>query len=123
MNKSEHIINRKGKIDGRIKDFLIVIGLALILGVSVWNVFYNDEPIQATGAMNETEQKISRLLTQIDGVGVAEVMIYQSEEGETSAVVVCDGAKDFQVLICIREAVATALGTEEKAVKVYLKKD
>ena len=73
--------------------------------------------------MSENEEKISRLLSEMDGVGEAQVMIYEENDEVQSVVVVCEGAGNFQVVIRIREAVAAALGTEEKAVKVYLKKE
>ena len=72
--------------------------------------------------MTETERKISLLLEEIEGVGKASVMVCETEEGILGAVVVCEGANDIRVNINVREAVATALGTEEKAVKIYLKK-
>ncbi len=64
-----------------------------------------------------------RLLEEIEGVGEANVMICENEEGVQSVVVVCDGANDLRVVINVREAVAAALGTEENAVKIYLKKE
>ena len=42
---------------------------------------------------------------------------------DAALVVVCEGANDFQVVMHVREAVAAALGTEQKAVKIYLKKE
>ena len=50
-------------------------------------------------------------------------MICETEEGVLGAVVVCEGAKNIRVNMDIREAVATALGTKESAVKIYLKKN
>lgn len=98
--------------------------LALTLVFAVWKVFYDGDTknvISVSGS--ETEQKISLLLKEIDGVGEANVMIYETEEGVKSVVVVCEGARDLQVVMNVREAVAAALGTEEKAVKIYLKKE
>ena len=71
---------------------------------------------------SETEQKIGQMLSQMQGVGEASVVICQTEEGVESVVVVCEGAKQLQTVVNIREAVATALGIEQKAVKIYLKK-
>ena len=91
---------------------------------AVWKVFYDGDTknvISVSGS--ETEQKISLLLKEIDGVGEANVMICETEEGVKSVVVVCEGARDLQVVMNVREAVAAALGTEEKAVKIYLKKE
>ena len=111
-------------INGRIKDVLILSILAFVLIFAAWKIFYNDESGSAAGvaSASESERKVSRLLEQIDGVGEADVMICETEDGVQSVVVVCEGAKDLQVMMNVREAVAAALGTEEKAVKIYLKK-
>lgn len=109
---------------GKLKEILLLAVLALVLIFAVWKIFYDgDETTSVSEAtLTESEEKISRLLREIDGVGDAEVMIYETEEGVQGAVVVCEGANDFQVVINVREAVAAALGTEEKSVKIYLKK-
>ena len=62
------------------------------------------------------------LLNEINGVGEVDVMIHETEEGVQSVVVVCEGAENLLVNMHIREAVAAALGTDEKSVKIYLKK-
>lgn len=128
MNKSEQImqtaIKRKGFWNGKIKDVLLLSVLALILLFAVWKIFYTeDENSLKSVSASETEDKISRLLSEINGVGEADVMICETEDGVQSVVVVCEGANDLQVVMDVREAVAAALGTEEKAVKIYLKKE
>lgn len=72
---------------------------------------------------SESEQKLCALLKEIDGVGDVNVMICESEDGVQSVVVVCEGANDLRVNMNIREAVAAALGTDEKSVKIYLMKE
>ena len=56
-------------------------------------------------------------------MGDVNVMICESEDGVQSVVVVCEGANDLRVNMNIREAVAAALGTDEKSVKIYLMKE
>ena len=109
---------------GRIKDVLLLGALGLLLVFAAWKVFYTEDSAvkTSTATQSETERKVSRLLSEIEGVGEASVMICETEEGVTGAVVVCEGANDIRVVIDIREAVAAALGTKEKEVKVYLKK-
>ena len=63
------------------------------------------------------------MLQEIDGVGDASVIVYEKEDEIESVVVVCEGANNLRVVLNVREAVASALGTEEKAVKIYLKKE
>lgn len=108
----------------KIRDIAFIALLAFILLFACWKVFYKDEAedLSSQTALTETEKKIALLLQEIDGVGEASVMVCETEDGVTGAVVVCEGAKNIRVNMEIREAVATALGTEEKAVKIYLKR-
>ena len=121
---SEREKRKKFRFDNRIKDICILAVLALVLVFASWKIFGSEKEVEETAStLSQTEEKISRLLEEMDGVGEASVMICETEEGVQSAVVVCEGAKDLQVIMDIREAVASALGTKEKAVKVYLKKE
>ena len=128
MNKIEEKrgtpIKRRMLVDGRLKEILLLSVLAFALIFAAWKIFYTDETSDAATAFSgsESERKVSRLLQEIDGVGEADVMICETEDGVQSVVVVCEGARDLQVMMNVREAVAAALGTEEKAVKIYLKK-
>ena len=123
FEKSERMRFKK-ETDGHMKDFVVISILALVLAVVAWRVFGNDENEQTISfSGTENEAIVSRLLQEIEGVGAAEVMIYQTEGGVQSVVVVCEGANDLQVVMNVREAVSAALGTEEKAVKIYLKKE
>ena len=110
---------------GKIKEIVLlgILGVTLIFGA--WKIFYSEKNSTALKQASQTdsEEKISRLLEEIDGVGDASVIICQTENGVEGAVVVCEGANDFFVVMKVREAVAAALGTEEKAVKIYLKKE
>ena len=110
---------------GKVSEILWIAVSGFVLLISAWLLFYRDGKTTSTSKFSQTEneQKIGRLLENIEGVGEAEVMIYETEEGVQGAVVVCEGANDFFVVIKVREAVATALGTEEKSVKIYLKKE
>ena len=108
----------------KLKDVLIVLILAVILIFAVWKIFYTDEEASAQSVgVSETETRVERLLEQIDGVGNASVMVCETEEGVQGVVVVCDGANDLQVLLNVREAVSSALGTDPKLIKIYLKKE
>ena len=128
MNNLENkaVSERKKRLNGKIKDLLIIGGLALLIVFAAWKIFYQEERIDgqtSVSTLSESEEKVSRLLEEIDGVGEAEVMICETEEGVEGVVVVCEGAKNLQVVMDIREAVAAALGTKQNAVKIYLKKE
>lgn len=130
MNKQDNRFMRSKLLNaflkkGRWRDILLmgILGFALVF--VTWKLFADDQTEEtfSGGIATQTEEKVSRLLTEIDGVGNAEVMICETEEGVQSVVVVCDGARDFKVVMTIREAVAAALGTEEKTIKIYQKKE
>jgi hypothetical protein len=125
LNREENQEKRlSDKRKEKIKEMLLFCGLALILLVVVWQVFgVKDKAAVKEITYSEKEIKVARMLTEMEGVGDVEVMIYEGEEGVESVVVLCDGATDLRVIISVREAVATALGTEEKRIKVYLKKE
>ena len=109
---------------GRSKDILILAVIGLGLLVAVWSVFQptQTENSVATMSFKGEEQRLGYILSQMDGVGEAEVMICELDDGEKSAVVLCEGANDFQVVINVREVVAAAIGTNARNVKIYLKK-
>lgn len=124
--KNAHLKERKTLFQGKRKDWIIFGIIALVLLLAVYFVFQDKESKSVMTAteytQTETEWKIQRLLEEIDGVGDAEVVVCETEAGVQSVVVVCEGARDLQVIMTIREAVASAVGTQEKSVKIYLKK-
>ena len=124
MNKGE---SKKESLllSGRIKDVIWISIVALILFLACFLVFGKEENVEsvAMAQMTEKEQKISQILHEIDGVGEVSVVVCEEEDEVKSVVVVCEGAKDIRVVMEVREAVATALNTQQKSVKIYLKKD
>lgn len=113
------------KIKERWKDLLLLAILALALLFAAWKVFHKDnsDSESVSLSMTEAEAKVSRLLQEIEGVGDAEVIVCETENGEKSVVVVCEGANNLRVIMNVREAVAAAVGTDENLVKIYLKKE
>lgn len=113
------------KIKERWKDLLLLAILALALLFAAWKVFHKDnsDSESVSLSMTEAEAKVSRLLQEIEGVGDAEVIVCETENGEKSVVVVCEGANNLRVIMNVREAVAAAVGTDENSVKIYLKKE
>jgi len=111
---------------GKIKDIILLAVLAFALLFAAWKIFHGDDESQDKTVnllATENEQKVARVLEEIEGVGEAEIIVYEDENGVKSVVVVCDGAHNFSVVMDVREAVAAALGTQESAVKIYQKKD
>ena len=106
----------------KIKNIALFFALAGFLTLAVWQVFFTNDKTETTFTPTDLETELSLLLKEMDGVGDVDVMIYETEEGVESVVVVCEGANNLLVNMHIREAVAAALGTNEKSVKIYLKK-
>ena len=107
------------------KEIVLLIVLALALLFAVWQIFKKDDDSaeKTMASLSQSEVKVAQILEEIDGVGEASVVVCESENGVESVVVVCEGANDIRVIMDVREAVAAALGTEEKNVKIYLKKE
>lgn len=114
---------RKHTLDKRVRDFILLGVAAILLLFLIGKVFRTDETSVTVSTLSNTEERVMRLLNQIDGVGDAEVIVYETENGVESVVIVCEGASDLKVIMNVREAVSAALGTEEKSVKIYLKKE
>ena len=126
MNKDKNSSRHRSifmQMDGRIKDVLLLFVLAITLIFAASQIFHED-PSEETLVVNlsETEAKVIRILEEIEGVGDANVIVCETEDGKKNVVVVCEGAKNLLVVMNVREAVAAALGTEQNAVKVYQKK-
>ncbi len=124
-------MNRKeekgiGKLlNGRIKDLLLIGVLGIALFYTAWSIFRKDptENVENFSEWSENEIKVMRILNELDGVGEANVVVSETKEGVQGVVVMCEGANDFQVVMDVREAVSAALGIEQKAIKIYFKKE
>lgn len=130
LNKTAVFTKKEDKAEkgffksGKLKDVLLLFVLGLALFILVWNVFQSGNREDETAlSMTDTEQKVARILQEINGVGKANVLVCETEEEIVGVVVVCDGANNLQVIMDVREAVAAALGTQQKNVKIFLKKE
>ena len=113
----------------KLRDALIVCFLAMLLVFAVWKIFYVSPSAKETSLATESdetatdrEKSLAALLSQIEGVGEAEVRICETENTVQSVVVVCDGAKNILVNLNVCEAVSAALGVKAAKVKIYPKK-
>ena len=124
-NQTASRSRKRGEKSSRFRDVLLLSALALLLIFAVWKIFYTDDKQEVSTMANasESEQKLCALLEEIEGVCKVNVMICEGEDGVESVVVVCEGANDLLVNMNIREAVAAALGTDEKSVRIYLMKE
>lgn len=106
----------------KIKNLTLFFSIGALLAIMIFNVFYKEDTPVSNVGNTELEAELCLLLGEINGVGEVNVMIYEGENGVEGVVVVCDGANNLHVNMDIREAVAAALGADEKAIKIYLKK-
>ena len=66
-----------------------------------------------------TEIKLEQILSEIKGVGQAEVMINESEEGIEGVIIVCSGANNLMTRNDILKAVTTALNVKGNNIAIY----
>ena len=124
MNKNRKWGFLKEIAGGRLKDFLLLSFLAILLLFFAGKIFQSDDSKETSSVqLSENEKRVMRLLKELDGVGEAEVIVYETNEEIQSVIIICDGANDFNVIINVREAVSAALGTKQSAIKIYLKKE
>ena len=98
--------------------FLCVVALLLLL--AVWKVFFNEKSAQSDGyAATEEETRLASLLTKIDGVSEATVMITKEEREVVGAVVVFRGEDGILTRLRIIEIASGALNIKEASVIVY----
>ena len=98
----------------------LVCVLALLLLLAVWRVFFGtSKSVSSTYEHTELELRLSRLLTKIEGVQDATVMI--GEEGGTpkSAVIIIKGDDGILTRIRVIDATANALNIARQDVLVY----
>ena len=66
-----------------------------------------------------TEIKLEQILSGIEGVGQAEVMINESEDGIDGVIIVCSGANNLMTRNNILNAVTTALNVKGNNIAIY----
>ncbi len=102
-NFREHL-RRNGWLLGALA---VCIAACLLLGVS-----------QDTA--NDSEARISRVLSSLAGAGHTEVALYYDQQAvPCGALVLAEGAGDIAVRLQLTNAVSTLLGLDPQAVAVY----
>ena len=101
---------------------LLLVGLLLLVcGRYVKNLSApKDNQTATTTSYTEQEERLAGILTGIDGAGEVEVMIITKDK-TSSVVVLSTGAGDPIVGIKLRQAVRTAMQTDDKNIKIIKK--
>ena len=102
---------------------VFIIAVALIIYSTVMTSKSNgDTQTAVSTVMTTDEQRLSAILSNIDGAGKVEAMITKQGDTVMGVLVIADGASDILVRVRLIEAAATALGVEKKVVNVYSRK-
>ncbi|MBD5092427.1 MAG: hypothetical protein HDT36_03495 [Clostridiales bacterium] len=101
--------------------FIIAIGLIIYSTVSTSKSSGGTDTAVST-VMTADEQRLSAILSNIDGAGKVEAMITKQGDTVMGVLVIADGASDILVRVRLIEAAATALGVNKQVVNVYSRK-
>ena len=110
----------------RNKSALIV--LVLLIALIIIAVALNGNrglSVSTTGAnataqnKSETEIKLERILSEMEGVGQAEVMINEGADGIEGVIIVCSGANNIMTRNNIINAVTTLLKVKGNNIAIY----
>lgn len=129
------------------KDAAICAGIAIVIIVLIINMYITNKQNQPSPLPNtspqpsatdnsytstELEQRLSDILSKINGVGKVNVLITYADETYVSSgdsttfsakpqgvIIIAEGAEDLEVRIKIQQAVQTALGIEAHQIKIY----
>lgn len=105
------------------KKILLIAVLLTVLIALAFALYGSKSKAISTAAgsadMSANETKLTRILSGIDGVGKAEVMINESENGVEGVIIVCEGAYNIMTRNDILNAVTTALKVEKNNIAIY----
>lgn len=114
MSKVKSFITRYKRI--------IVVAALLILLIAIAVIFFGGSSKSLTvnsTARSETETKLMRILSEIEGVGKAEVMVNEGENGVEGVIIVCEGANNIMTRNDVINAVKIALKLDKNNIAVY----
>lgn len=107
------------------RTIIIVALLAIVLiGVLLFSTGgKSSTPTFSSTEKSQTEQKLSTILSSIEGVGNTDVMINESDGVVLGVVIVSEGADSIMVKSDILNAVSTALNIDKKIIVIYSMKN
>ncbi len=100
------------------KRIILIFIVVIFILMSMLFVFKDDRLFEDT-AKSTNEKKLCSLLEKIEGVGQADVMISEEEDGISGVVIVCQGADNIVIRNNLLDAVSTALNIERQKIAIY----
>lgn len=109
-----------------VKENKKIIIVAALIVVLVCILFFMNKGAESSAAgtfssreKSVTEQKLTSILSNMEGVGDTEVMINESDGVISGVVIVCRGADNIMTRNDILNAVSTALNIDKKIIAIY----
>lgn len=109
----------KGIKNFRIILVTLIIAVALIIYSTVMTARTTSASKQTSASMTADEQRLSSMLSGIEGAGDAKAMITEKNGEIVGVLVIAEGADDPMVRIRLINAVSVALGVDRSVVNVF----
>lgn len=105
------------------KKIIVVVLLIAVLAAAAYFLGGRQKESQAayvdSSEKSPIEIKLTGILSSIEGVGAANVMINEGKDGILGVVIVCEGADSLMTRSDILNAVSTALKIDKKIIAIY----
>ena len=99
---------------------VMILLIALLLVFAVYRVFFKGgNKTESAYEATELEERLSRILSKIEGVGDTSVMVSEEDGRAVSAVIVFYGADSILTRMRVIDAAAGALGIGKEYILVY----
>ena len=102
---------------------IIIVTLLVVLIAAVYFINKKSDGKTQTSAAyvqkSDTEVKLGKILSSIEGVGKTDVMITEEDGKIAGEIIVCDGADNIMTRNNILNAVSTALNIEKNIIVIY----
>ena len=119
MKLSEKLGNLVGERKLILLLLMMACGAALILLSYRMTDVRDTTPQDAAYTGSSTEQRLSYLMSMIDGAGQVDVLVTQGDAGVLGVLIVADGAQELTVRTELMRAAMTALDIPAECVEVF----
>ena len=119
MKLSEKLGNLVGERKLILLLLMMACGAALILLSYRMTDVRDTTPQDAAYTGSSTEQRLSYLMSMIDGAGQVDVLVTQGDTGVLGVLIVADGAQELAVRTELMRAAMTALDIPADCVEVF----